>query len=226
MDTTALVPVPIGACTCPGSPHGEEGDIVYLRPKLDLRGGIRVKRRLLDVSRAAQMRDITDAFRSGAATVHQLADKYRLKPSEIQEVLDGKGDFAHLLKADPADLEIALAESYLDEGVAAWNLLDEAGTERPLTPESLRVHLNDDYGRAEIVTDKADDLFRSPVLDPLLLKVLNSLPPLPTNGQTHPMNGRGSKRKRRSSPSSTSATAATPSDIETTSPPSVGASSG
>src|SRR5436190_2313140 len=37
--TLALVPVPIGVCPCPGTPH-EDGDIVYLAPVLSTPGGM------------------------------------------------------------------------------------------------------------------------------------------------------------------------------------------
>lgn len=39
MDITTLVPVCVGACLCPGTPHAD-GDFVYLRPKLSLASGI------------------------------------------------------------------------------------------------------------------------------------------------------------------------------------------
>lgn len=41
------IPVPIGACQCPGAPH-EDGDVVYLRPKLGLRPGVAIQRLLID----------------------------------------------------------------------------------------------------------------------------------------------------------------------------------
>lgn len=41
-DTPALVPVPVGACRCPGEPHAD-GDVVYLYPKLGLEAGIAVQ---------------------------------------------------------------------------------------------------------------------------------------------------------------------------------------
>lgn len=33
------VPVPLGSCYCPGSPHAE-GDVVYLHPELSMAGGL------------------------------------------------------------------------------------------------------------------------------------------------------------------------------------------
>ena len=214
MDTTNLVPVNIGACQCPEQPHAE-GDVVYLRPRLDLRGGFRVKRRLIDLNRAAQISDMQIAFRNGEATVHQLANRFSLAPSEVQAIIDGKGDTAELMKVERVDLEINLAEVYLDEGISAWNLVDEEGKERPITSQTLREYLFSDYGRIEAVADKADDLYRPAVLDPLFQRALNSLPATPTAESTSQMNGHGSKPKKPSKRSSTSGTR-TASTAETT----------
>lgn len=41
-ESLPLVPVPIGDCRCPGTPH-EDGDVVYLYPKLGMEGGIAVQ---------------------------------------------------------------------------------------------------------------------------------------------------------------------------------------
>ena len=53
MDTTTLVPVLVGACLCPGAPH-EDGDIVYLRPKLGLAAGIAVQKLVVDANQASE----------------------------------------------------------------------------------------------------------------------------------------------------------------------------
>jgi hypothetical protein len=161
-----LIGVRIGECQCPGAPHAD-GDYVYLRPKLDLRGGFRVKRRLIDLNRAA---------------------------------------FGEDAKVEMAELEIGLAESYLSEGIFSWNLVDEEGADRPLTPETLAEFLFSDYSRAELAADKADDLYRPAVLDPLVERALSSLPDTPTNGSTSPTNGAGRKRPKRSKRSSTTTT--------------------
>jgi hypothetical protein len=163
-----FIAVRIGDCLCPGSPH--DGDVVYLKPSLDLRGGFRVKRRLLDLNQAA------------------YADSEDGKPKTSG--------------VDMAELEISLAEVYLDEGIADWNLVDEEGQPRPLTPETLREHLFSDYSRAEVAADKADDLYRPAVLDPLFQRALSSLPATSTKGSTLATNGNGSKRPKRSKRSS------------------------
>jgi hypothetical protein len=174
MDTTNLVPVNIGACSCPERPHAE-GDVVYLRPRLDLRGGFRVRRRLFDLNKAA--------YDSGGAP-------------------------------NMDDLEISLAEVYLDEGVAGWNLVDEDGNDRELTPEAMEEFIKSDYGRAEAAADAADDLYRPAVFDPLAQRALSSLPPTSTNGSTSATNGHGSKKKKPTGRSSTTSTQ-TASTVET-----------
>jgi len=157
-----LVSVRIGACLCPGTPHAD-GDFVFLRPKLDLRGGFRVKRRLIDLNRAA---------------------------------------FAEDKQADLADLEIALAEAYLSEGIFEWNLVDTEGP-LPINPETLRDHLFNDYSRAEAVADKADDLYRPAILDPLVERGSSSSPSTPNSRQTSATNGAGKSHPKRSKRSST-----------------------
>lgn len=42
-----LIPVRVGACLCPGTPHAD-GDFVYLRPKLGLGAGIVVQEPIAD----------------------------------------------------------------------------------------------------------------------------------------------------------------------------------
>lgn len=41
------VPVPIGPCECPGTPHGD-GDFVYLAPVISMAGGMAVQGAILD----------------------------------------------------------------------------------------------------------------------------------------------------------------------------------
>ena len=40
-ESLPLVPVPVGDCRCPGTPH-EDGDVVFLYPKLGMEGGSEV----------------------------------------------------------------------------------------------------------------------------------------------------------------------------------------
>jgi len=158
------VSVRIGACLCPGTPHAD-GDFVYLRPKLDLRGGFRVRRRLIDLNRA------------------QFGDE-KIESGQM------------------AELDIALAETYLSEGVYEWNLVDADGP-LPLNDQTLREQLFTDYGRAEPAADKADDLYRPTVLDPLVARGSSSSSNTPNNEQTSATNGAGKSHPKRSKRSST-----------------------
>lgn len=46
-----LVPVRVGECQCPDTPHAD-GDFVYLRPKLGLAAGIALQRLIVDANQA------------------------------------------------------------------------------------------------------------------------------------------------------------------------------
>ena len=45
----SLVPVPVGACRCVGTPH-PDGDVVWLSPHLSLRGGFVAERTMIALS--------------------------------------------------------------------------------------------------------------------------------------------------------------------------------
>lgn len=164
MSEQELVSVDIGACTCPGTPH--EHDVVSLRPILDLRGGFRIKRRLIDLNKAAYGEE----------------------------------------EVDLADLEGALAEAYLLEGVYSWNLVDEEGAALPVSEATIRERLFADYGRGEAVADKADDLYRPEIIDPLARRALSSSPDTQTSESTSPTNGVGHKRRTKQSKRSSTST--------------------
>jgi hypothetical protein len=166
--TTDLIPVRVGGCLCPGTPHAD-GDFVYLRPKLGLAGGIVVQ-------------------------------------SVVQDAIRNRVD---------ANVSIGLlADAYLSQGVADWNLVDDKGDPIPILYPTLRTFLLDDFERSIGAANVADELYRGPVVDPLVTRVLASMESLrstPTNGSTSPQSGGGSKHPRRSKRSSTttSPTAAT-----------------
>ena len=52
-ESLPLVPVPVGDCRCPGTPH-EDGDVVFLYPKLGMEGGIAVQTAIFLNDDAAQ----------------------------------------------------------------------------------------------------------------------------------------------------------------------------
>jgi hypothetical protein len=194
-----LIDVRIGECQCPETPH-PNGDYVYLRPILDLRGGFRVKRRLMDLNRAAQVARI-QALHEAGTSVKELALRFELPPDDIKNIVLGRGEYQGP-PPDTSEMEADLAESYLLEGIAEWNLMGPDGP-LPVTADSIRSQLFTNYGRAEAAADKADDLYRPAVLDPLLRRALSSLPDTPTNESTSATNGHGPKRSKASKPSST-----------------------
>lgn len=46
-DQVSNIPVPIGPCECPGTPHGD-GDVVYLAPRLSAPGGMAAQGAIVD----------------------------------------------------------------------------------------------------------------------------------------------------------------------------------
>jgi hypothetical protein len=66
--STELVPVRVGDCQCPGSPH-PDGDLVYLRPRLGLAAGIAIQRLIVEANQ-----DRADS----AEISGQLAEAYLL----------------------------------------------------------------------------------------------------------------------------------------------------
>ena len=87
-------------------------------------------------------------------------------------------------RMDSAEQTGLLAESYLLHGVESWTLLDADGKPVPVTKETIRSHLLDDFTTAAPVADVADGLYMGPVLLPLLKKTAASLTASPTNGST------------------------------------------
>ncbi len=69
---TESTPVPVAvACRCPGTPH--DGDTVYLRPTLDLRGGIVAQRKIVALIQAAGDKEAdTDDILAGLAETYCL----------------------------------------------------------------------------------------------------------------------------------------------------------
>lgn len=57
MSDNATVPVNIGACQCPGTPH-DEGDIVQLRTRLNLAAGVQLQRRVVDANKTSEDTDV------------------------------------------------------------------------------------------------------------------------------------------------------------------------
>lgn len=106
-------------------------------------------------------------------------------------------------KLPAAQIAAELSEAYLQVGVASWNLLDDEGPV-PVTPDTIRSYLLEDFARATPVANRADELYAGPVILPLFPKAAVSSNTSTTNGSTSPIHLGQSKRPKRSKPSSTS----------------------
>jgi hypothetical protein len=105
---------------------------------------------------------------------------------------------------DAPTLTGMLAESYLLIGVKDWNLVDDKGKPVPVTPETIKAHLLDDFDRAAPVSDAADVLYREVAIGFLVKQAASLSRSTTTNGSTSPMDGGSPKAPKRSKRSSTS----------------------
>lgn len=117
-----------------------------------------------------------------------------------------------------------LVEYYVLEGVAEWNLVDENGKPLPLNDQTMREQLLDDFARSRAIADKGDDLYKGPVLGPLLSGASKSSKTTSSNGSTSAKASTSLKLPKRSKPSSTT-TSQTDSTETTTDAPDGGSSS-
>jgi hypothetical protein len=108
-------------------------------------------------------------------------------------------------RSDNAELTGKLAEAYLLVGVVGWNLVTEAGP-TPVTPETIRTQLLDDFSRSAELADKADSLYMGPVLSPLVRRAATSSRTSSTTASTSAKPAGPSKARKRSKRSSTSTT--------------------
>lgn len=107
---------------------------------------------------------------------------------------------------DAADLTGVLAEAYLRAGVVSWTFADADGGSVPVTTDSVKALLLDDFEVGAVVADRADDLYMGPVIAPLLRRASTSLLSTPTNGSTSPHGNGARHRPKRSKRSSTTTT--------------------
>lgn len=75
----ANVPVRVRDCACPGTPHAEEGDIVYLLPTLPFDGGILAEQQMIAAAAAGDgellNRQWLRTFLEHGATAWNLLDE-------------------------------------------------------------------------------------------------------------------------------------------------------
>ncbi len=114
MTDLAYVPVPVGACRCPGAPHGD-GDTVYLRPKLTLHGGMVAQRKIIDLAGGEAdndeiMASLAEVFcRYGVAdwTFTNEDGPIEVTPESIQAVLLDDFGLGFMVSDKAADLYTA-----------------------------------------------------------------------------------------------------------------------
>ena len=107
---------------------------------------------------------------------------------------------------DTAELTGKLVEGYLLVGVCGWSFVDDKGKPIPVTPDTIRSLLLDDFERASPVAEKADSLYEGPILGPLVNGAASSSRSTRTRGSTSQKAPGSRKSPRRSKPSLTSTT--------------------
>lgn len=125
-----------------------------------------------------------------------------------------------------ADLLGSLAEAYLLHGVVSWTFVNPLGEPIPVTPDTIRSQLLDDFERGEAVASRADDLYLGPVVLPLLREASPSSPLTPTDGSTsQPIDPESSSRPEQTPSERSSTTTSQTVDTVTITAPLDGASS-
>lgn len=85
------VPVRVRDCACPGTPHADEGDLVYLRPTLSLAGGIAAQQDLVASNGEANelvRRWLVTYVRYGAKSWNLLDEAGQPVPFDVDVLLD------------------------------------------------------------------------------------------------------------------------------------------
>ena len=95
-------------CACPGEPHGEEGDIVFLAPTLGFDGGFQAETQLLEVA-------------------DEIPTPPGAKDAEVNRV-----GLERLRRVRPLWLK-----TFVRYGATGWNLLDDDGAPVPFDVEAI-----------------------------------------------------------------------------------------
>jgi len=126
--------------------------------------------------------------------VHGKALRYRVQLLEEDE------------RADSALVLATLTEGYLLYGIESWTLVDDAGKPLPVDAATIRSALLSRPEEADVVSDRADELYAEAVMLPLLRRAQTSSPPTPTDESTSATNGSEPPRPLLLRQSSTSTT--------------------
>lgn len=168
------VGVRVRDCECPGTPHAEEGDVVYLRPTLGLAGGL------------AAENDNSLAIAETLATIGR-PPKGGWSPAQQ----------AQMVPLLTEGLRSRWLVTYVRHGAMGWNLTDEDGP----VPFDVQVIL-DDYNLAQPVAEKCDELYGETVARPLLAR-LSARSPSGRMGQSISRRTSTTRRRKPSSPATT-----------------------
>lgn len=103
------IPVPVGECLCPGTPH-EDGDSVYLRAKLGLAAGTTLQRLIVEANQNRA---------DNAELTGKLAESYLLLGVSAWTLVDDKG------KPIPVNPE-TIREHLLDDFARSAPVADKA----------------------------------------------------------------------------------------------------
>lgn len=100
-------------------------------------------------------------------------------------------------------VEAALRRVYVADGVREWTFVDAEGEDIEVTEESVRTILLSNFTLSRPVGDKADELYTTSVLDPLLKQIKKSSRSSPRreSTETSPTQTSGSKRPKPPKPS-------------------------
>jgi len=125
--------------------------------------------------------------------------------------LNTKGSIPEQTEASLA-IEASLREIYVADGVKDWTFLDEIGEKVEVNEQSIHDLLLSNFTLARPIGDKADELYTSSVLDPLLARLAKSSRSSPRRASTSTSASSPSSTKRPKllKPSSTSTTAKEP----------------
>lgn len=166
------IEVRVRDCTCPGEPH-PEGDVVYMRPTLPLAGGLEAEH---DYSQAL------------AAVIAEAGPKpIGGWSEEVREQMSR--DVSERLRR-------RWLATYVRYGAIGWNFLDDDGDPVPFDVDAIL----DDYGLAQPVAEKGDELYGETVTRPLVARQATLSQRGRNSDSTSPRKPRTKPQSRRSSP--------------------------
>jgi len=125
-------------------------------------------------------------------TPHQGGDTVTLKDKPGLHMGTTALGWASVQATTEAPTSGDIAELYLREGIVSWTYLEDDGTPKPVTDETLD-WLLDDYELAYPVAEKASELYTEVIFRPLVAQLPKSSRTSRTNGSTRPRSQRSQK---------------------------------